>query len=387
MEVLDLPKKKRPNTQKQVRVQKQNVIEMRGVKKLAFFYIGSNSGNINSLIADFESGYAAVSTEDAQSMLRRLMSNTSNITVPDFIIAEAGIGAEKLREFHHFLSSREALSATPFMVDASGLQGAELEVLKMYDFIDEILFLPNYNKKALTAKVTFLKKVKQRFADELAARSLELSLQKTPAILSVFKRAFDIMVSMVLIMLFSPVFLLTALAIRLESKGPVFYISKRAGRGYKIFDFFKFRTMPVGADEKLVEFTHMNQYHPEDNSPVFFKIKNDPRITKVGKFLRKTSLDELPQLLNVLKGDMSLVGNRPLPLKEAATLTTNEWAKRFLAPAGMSGLWQIKKRGSKTMSIEERISLDINYADKYNFMYDLWIMINTPSALIQRVNA
>jgi len=107
----------------------------------------------------------------------------------------------------------------------------------------------------------------------------------------------------------------------------------------------------------------------------------------VGILLRKTSLDELPQLVNVLIGDMSLVGNRPLPLYEAATLTTDEWAKRFLAPAGMTGLWQIKKRGKKEMSVEERLSLDINYAEKYSFLYDMWIMANTPTALFQKTNA
>jgi lipopolysaccharide/colanic/teichoic acid biosynthesis glycosyltransferase len=120
---------------------------------------------------------------------------------------------------------------------------------------------------------------------------------------------------------------------------------------------------------------------------MFFKIDNDPRITRVGTFLRKTSLDELPQLINVLLGDMSLVGNRPLPLYEAATLTTDDWAARFMAPAGITGLWQIKKRGQKDMSVEERINLDIVYAKRNNFMYDLWIIANTPYALIQKSNA
>lgn len=388
MEVVVLPKRKKSATWKHVSVKQHNVIEMAGVKKLNFFYIGSSSENINGLITDFESGYAAVTTADAQSMLKRLLINPSQITVPDFIIAEASISEQSLREFYYFLRSKESLAAIPFFAEASGIDQEDVELIKGYDFIDDILFLnKEYSKKTLINKVNFLKKVKLRFTDELAARSLALSVQTTPAILSVAKRIFDIIISLTLLTIFSPVFLLAALAIRIESKGPVFYISKRAGRGYKIFNFFKFRTMPVGADEKLTEFTHMNQYHPRDNSPLFYKINNDPRITKVGKILRKTSLDELPQLLNVLKGNMSIVGNRPLPLKEAASLTTDEWSKRFLAPAGMTGLWQIKKRGRKIMSVEERIRLDINYADKRNFMYDLWIMINTPSALIQRVNA
>ena len=109
--------------------------------------------------------------------------------------------------------------------------------------------------------------------------------------------------------LLSPLFLLIALAIRIESKGPIFYISKRAGRGYKIFDFFKFRTMFTGADLRIQEFSHLNQYavSAKVKGPSFFKFNNDPRITKVGTFLRNTSLDELPQLMNVLLGDMSLV--------------------------------------------------------------------------------
>src|SRR4029077_6095784 len=189
------------------------------------------------------------------------------------------------------------------------------------------------------------------------------------------------------LLLLSPVFILIAIAIRVESKGPILYISKRAGRGYKIFDFFKFRTMLAGADNRIHELSHLNQYaESEANDPSFFKINNDPRITRVGEFLRNTSLDELPQLFNVLLGDMSLVGNRPLPLYEAETLTTDTTAERFLAPAGITGLWQIKKRGRMNMSVDERISLDIDYANHSNLLFDMWIMAHTPQALMQKAN-
>lgn len=145
--------------------------------------------------------------------------------------------------------------------------------------------------------------------------------------------------------------------------------------------------MVAEADHKLANLKSRNQYASLDkNMPVFFKIRNDPRITRFGKFLRNTSLDELPQLLNVLKGDMSLVGNRPLPLYEAKTLTTDHHAERFNAPAGITGLWQISKRGQKEMSVEERIALDIDYARRNSFVHDLQIILKTPKALMQKDN-
>ena len=143
----------------------------------------------------------------------------------------------------------------------------------------------------------------------------------------------------------------------------------------------------MSSDKKIEALAHLNQYPASEAGPLFFKITNDPRITKFGAFLRNTSMDELPQLFNVLKGDMSLVGNRPLPLYEAATLTTNEFVERFMAPAGITGLWQVKKRGHSNMSVEERINLDILYARRANLIYDFRIMASTPAALWQKTNA
>ncbi|MEX1240908.1 MAG: sugar transferase [Cyclobacteriaceae bacterium] len=200
------------------------------------------------------------------------------------------------------------------------------------------------------------------------------------------KRALDIAVSIALLVLLSPLLIFIAVLVKLESKGPVFYVSKRAGAGYQIFNFYKFRTMRVGADEELKKLAHINQYSDRPEHDVFFKIKNDPRVTRIGGSLRKTSLDELPQLLNVLMGDMSLVGNRPLPLYEAQQLTNNKIAWRFLAPAGITGLWQISKRGKDKMSAEERIALDMEYAMKGSFLLDLKILFSTFPALLQREN-
>ncbi|MEI8073488.1 MAG: sugar transferase [Bacteroidota bacterium] len=246
------------------------------------------------------------------------------------------------------------------------------------------------------------------------------------------KRLFDIVFAGSVLLVLSPILLLVILAVRLESKGPVFYYSLRVGTGYHIFKFFKIRSMYVNADQRLKDLKHLNQYSTtdassdstiEDNSPVlcdeciatgkkcrfpvyadnnqwcekkysvfkkasasaaFIKIKDDPRVTKVGKFLRNTSIDELPQLLNVLLGDMSIVGNRPLPLYEAEKLTTDKYALRFMAPAGITGLWQVEKRGKGDMSEEERLILDNNYAKNHSFFYDIGLILKTIPALFQK---
>ncbi len=201
------------------------------------------------------------------------------------------------------------------------------------------------------------------------------------------KRIFDLVFSITFIVLLLPFFLIVAALIAIESKGEIIYKSKRVGTGYKIFDFYKFRSMRSDADKQLTGFSGLNQYSgAEDKAAksIFVKLKNDPRVTRVGALLRKTSIDELPQLFNILKGDMSVVGNRPLPLYEAELLTSNEWATRFLGPAGLTGLWQISKRGQSDMSERERKELDNFYALNYSFWFDLKIIIGTFPALLQK---
>ncbi len=198
------------------------------------------------------------------------------------------------------------------------------------------------------------------------------------------KRTSDILVALFSLIILSPIMALIAAAIKIESKGTVFYISKRSGSGYQVFDFYKFRTMRQGSDEELKNLKDSNQYGSGSEKAIFFKIKNDPRVTRIGQFLRSTSLDELPQLFNVLRGDMSLVGNRPLPLYEAEQLTRDNMAARFLAPAGITGLWQVTKRGKDNMSPEERIQLDIEYAKKNSFLFDMQIVLKTFVAVLQK---
>ena len=199
------------------------------------------------------------------------------------------------------------------------------------------------------------------------------------------KRVFDIIAAGGMLLVLSPFLLIIALLIRLDSKGPVIYKSKRVGTGYKIFDFYKFRSMKAGADLELKNLSALNQYADDGSGAnAFVKIKNDPRVTKLGNFLRNSSLDEVPQLFNVLKGDMSLVGNRPLPLYEAELLTSNEWSMRFLGPSGLTGLWQISKRGKGEMSDTERKKLDNFYAKNYSVWFDMSIMLRTFPALFQK---
>jgi lipopolysaccharide/colanic/teichoic acid biosynthesis glycosyltransferase len=251
--------------------------------------------------------------------------------------------------------------------------------------VDDVVLAKNVNQR-LVNHVRLLLKAKRASKEQRFEQKVKQDLNQTQSGINLGKRMFDIFVSGTLLLLLSPLMALIALAIRLESRGPIFYIAKRAGRGYQVFDFFKFRSMRVDADQQIASLSHLNQYDASSGKPVFFKLNNDPRVTRVGNFLRNTSLDELPQLFNVFIGDMSLVGNRPLPLYEAATLTTDEWATRFLAPAGITGLWQIKKRGKAEMSVEERIQLDIDYANKHGFLFDLYIMALTPAALVQKSN-
>lgn len=261
----------------------------------------------------------------------------------------------------------------------------------------------------------------------------------------VWKRTFDVVFSLLALIALSPIMLLTVLAIKIESPGPALFKSKRVGTNYRIFDFLKFRSMYTNAEKRLKELSKSeNQYATEKEekqkavktSPLgeeaekeavasgvesemlisdeevmligddyvvseadfnhqkedeinnaFVKIENDPRVTRVGRFIRKYSIDELPQLINILKGDMSIVGNRPLPLYEAEKLTQDSSIDRFMAPAGLTGLWQVEERGrGGKMSAEERKMLDIKYGQTYSFMLDMKIIFKTLTAFIQKEN-
>lgn len=194
-----------------------------------------------------------------------------------------------------------------------------------------------------------------------------------------------------LLLLMAPLWLLIIAAIKLDSPGPAFYTQLRSGRDPRpyrlgsprggVFACYKFRTMHADADRRVQELRAQNQY----GEGAFFKLADDPRITRVGSFLRKTSLDELPQLINVLKGEMRLVGNRPLPLYEAEALQEDWQRTRFLAPAGITGLWQIS--GRSELSEKERLVLDAYYSVTRSFWGDWGILLRTLPALIRQRGA
>jgi lipopolysaccharide/colanic/teichoic acid biosynthesis glycosyltransferase len=313
---------------------------------------------------------------------RILKEQLHNGGKPAYIICNLN-DCTQLGDFTRHIRASKELSDIPVFVYLDTLTAESKQELRRTPGIDQVI----------TADTT-----KEQFAEKLdAAQTIrrlakDVSSQERRAVNAgakinyCLKRMLDITVAGTGLIVLSPLLLVIAALIKLESKGPVFYISHRAGQRYRIFKFYKFRTMVADADKKVSQMSHLNQYDTNSTGPVFFKVSNDPRVTKLGGFLRNTSLDEIPQLLNVLLGHMSLVGNRPLPLYEAASLTTDHYAGRFMAPAGLTGLWQIKKRGNKEMSVDERIRLDIEYAEKHSVLYDMWILASTPNALIQKDN-
>lgn len=184
------------------------------------------------------------------------------------------------------------------------------------------------------------------------------------------KRAMDIIGSAIGLVLLSPVFLILAILVKLDSKGPVFFSHKRLGYKGKIIKVYKFRSMVINAEELLSNLTPEQKKEFEEN----FKLENDPRITKMGDFLRRTSLDELPQLLNILKGELSIVGPRPVVEKEIELY--GEYATKFLSvKPGLTGNWQANGRSDTTY--DERVQLDMDYIDNRTIWMDIAIILKT----------
>ena len=373
-------------------------------------YVGVDSKSIQALQNDER--FMVEQVENGFQAIRWLESNN----LPQAILSEL-----ILTGLNGFALHAELMNQTlPFILHGGKIDQDDVRKAMKMGVCD--IYQRPLNMVKLAIRLGFLIPFK-KFKSVVSLVESKQRAIKIPLI----KRLFDIVFASFMLLLLSPVFLAIALAIRLESKGKVFYAAKRVGAGYQIFPFFKFRSMYTGADARLKELKHLNQYEEETPaeddlmksvcpdcerlgtpcSPIlyindrevcenhylrlkreklgktFFKIKNDPRVTRVGRFIRKTSIDELPQLFNVLRGEMSVVGNRPIPLYEAELLTSDDWTERFLAPAGITGLCQVTKRGKSDMSNEERKELDNTYARNFNFWYDMKILFKTVTALMQ----
>ena len=329
------------------------------------------------------------------------------------------------------------------LVGANGISLRKTLITLGYGLIPFIILLKVITNK--DRKVAMQERITEIFSKPLNINSLKIRLPylienynynkgSTTAApgfkLPLAKRIFDIVFSGLAMVIFSPVFLIIAVLITIESKGPIIYFSLRVGSGYNVFKFFKFRSMYIDSGKILNKPLHLNQYLPDSSAPIsknavvkelckecalagtsctnplyndnevsceklhnerrdnkpnvnFTKLKNDPGVTKIGSFIRHFNLDDLPQLWNVFIGDMSIVGNRPLPLYEAEKITTDKYAMRFMAPAGLTGLWQVEKKEQKEMSEDERLGLDNNYAMKYSFGNDMKLILRTFPALFQ----
>ncbi|WP_304488632.1 sugar transferase [Dyadobacter sp. CY323] len=338
----------------------------------------------------------------------------------DVIVAHAGSGGLELLDM---IRSTAGFGNIPFVLMVDRLTRESVETARAKHADD--VFSVTFDEGDLLTRIKYFKK-RQWYVANKASQKIGAQANRTP----LWKRTIDVVTTGTAVLLLLPVFLLVALLIRLDSKGPVFYRSRRVGSGYKIFDLYKFRTMRTDADQLIRKMAALSMYNKttepvqqiennglcaecqagnkcksllfhdgkeiceklyhfqKDQKAAFMKFQNDPRITRFGQFLRNSSLDELPQLINILKGDMSLVGNRPLPLYEAEKMTTDDKIFRFAGPAGLTGLWQVTKRGKgkADMSEEERTQLDITYAKEFSFKMDMQIILKTFPALLQSEN-
>lgn len=382
-------------------------------------YIGEDADLLSQLTAD---GNAKILDFPNGLAFNRFFEEDQSV---DMVIAETQLKGLKGEPVYMRLKRELDNNGIPFALLRKVTEKEEKTRL-LQAGIAEVYTKP-IKANEIIERIDFIKDI--RFNSEKSQKLL-VELPKKKYKIPKDKRIFDVIVAALALIVASPIIILTAIAIRLESKGKVFYKSKRVGTGYQIFDFYKLRSMYSDADKRLKDHLHLNQYsekkeetqktdnvansQPEkkiksnmilihsDGTPLseeeyfelkrnqsaatFIKLQNDPRITKVGKFIRNSSIDELPQLINVLKGDMSIVGNRPLPLYEAEQLTSDDWSERFLAPAGITGLWQVMKRGKGDMSDEERKSLDNQYANNYSLWNDVKLILKTLPALFQKEN-
>ena len=273
----------------------------------------------------------------------------------------------------------------------------ELSELLLREVVDLVLIaMPNQScyplmqqavavSESVGVDVVYLEDVYSSSLKRKGVASLNIFSQIAPrqrdyVVRLIAKRAVDLIGSILAIIILSPVLLLIALGVKLTSPGPIFFVQPRYGYRRRIFKMVKFRSMVVDAEKLIESLEHAN----EATGPIF-KMKNDPRVTKFGRFIRRTSLDELPQLFNVLTGRMSLVGPRPMSVRDVSLFSQAALMRRFSVKAGMTGLWQVTGRSDATF--DEWMALDRNYIDRWSLLLDLHILFRTISVVFKRSGA
>ena len=392
---------------------------MNDTEIVKILYIGKNQETLDQLSNAENIGF--ISKDNGLEAVHWINDHIDEYDKLDAVLCALNVKGMNAFALYSHMKLRNLLNRIPFIVIAQRFEFASRELAR-YHNVDDYYALPLDIEK-LKTRIRFIKKYKTHYTQSDLKKTFE-DFKNQPYKTPLLKRSFDIVMTSFAILALSPVFILTALAIRIESKGKVFYSSKRVGANFHEFDFYKFRSMYPDADKRLKEVKHLNQYQREvigDECPrcknlpegtycsaileqddktkiceyfyfkkknaiaAFLKIENDPRITKVGKFIRNKSIDELPQLFNILKGDMSIVGNRPLPVGEANAITKSRWSRRFKAAAGLTGLWQVELRGKDgEMSEEERFDLDNKYAKINSFWGDIVLILRTFKIIIQK---
>ncbi len=383
-------------------------------KKIKILYIGSAPDTIKQIEnCDF---FETQQKDNSIAALNFLLKYKEI----DAIISEVHLPGANGIDTYKLLQKHDLCSKMPFIIIAHEDE-PEFFDQAFYEGLDDYFKIP-LDISRVYKRLSFLVEYKK------SAKAPQTITEPVPPYKTSFiKRLFDVLVAGTVLLLLSPLLLIVILAIKLESKGSFYYVSPRVGANFKVFGFYKLRSMFTGSDsaKKISGLSHLNQYvadEVEDEcsecaklpegeycSPVlyikgekiceriyikrknaekaFMKLENDPRITKVGQFIRKTSIDELPQLVNILKGDMSIVGNRPLPVNEAEKLTLGDRAKRFHTAAGLTGLWQVELRGrGGDMSEEERFKFDNDYAENNSFFGDIKLIFRTFKIFLQRSN-
>lgn len=250
----------------------------------------------------------------------------------------------------------------------------------MFEAVVEAAAVAGCRVLSVRARATLMSS-RPKALDDGAIRVLELTFPASRAGQDVIKRTFDFAAAALLLLGLSPLLALIAVGIRVDSKGPVFFIQERVGQAGRLFAMWKFRTMRDGADAIKADLAHLNS----TGDPRLFKIPNDPRVTRVGAVLRKWSLDELPQLWNVVRGDMSLVGPRPFFESDLAAYDDHHFIRLTVKP-GLTGLWQVKGRSS-IVDFEEVVDLDREYVERWSFGMDLRILLATVPAVFRRTGA